>query len=295
MRQARQQTTIQRPVTVSGRGYWSGSRVDVEFRPARENNGVTFVRTDLPGHPRIAANVLNRVKGPRRTTLVTGGTAVEMVEHVLAAMAGMQIDNCEIHVNQPEMPGCDGSSIAFVQALKRAGRIEQCSPKTVWTIRDVIRVGDEHSWIQCEPSPTGGFEMNYQLIYWQPSIGIQDYSTVVNPECFENEIAAARTFVLQSEANLLRQQGLGRHVSYEDILVFDDTVGPIGNELRHFNECARHKVLDMIGDFALIGADIEGRFTAYRSGHRLNAQMANALINHAEIYSGYFDSVRKVA
>ena len=269
--------------------------MDVEFRPARENNGVTFVRTDLPGQPRIAANVLNRVKGPRRTTLVSGGTAVEMVEHVLAAMAGMQIDNCEIHVNQPEMPGCDGSSNSFVHALKYAGREEQRSPKTVWTIRDVIRVGDEHSWIQCEPSPTGRFEMNYKLIYWQPSIGVQDYSTVVNPGCFETEIAPARTFVLQSEASLLWRQGLGRHVSYEDILVFDDTGGPIKNDLRYDNECARHKVLDMIGDFALIGADIEGRFTAYRSGHRLNAQMANALINHAEIYSGYFDEVRKIA
>jgi UDP-3-O-acyl-N-acetylglucosamine deacetylase len=137
--------------------------------------------------------------------------------------------------------------------------------------------------------------MNYKLIYWQPSIGVQNYSTVISPECFETEIAPARTFVLQSEASLLWRQGLGRHVSYEDILVFDDTGGPIKNELRYDNECARHKVLDMIGDFALIGADIEGRFTAYRSGHRLNAQMANALINHAEIYSGYFDDVRKIA
>ena len=294
MRQVRQQTTLERPVTVSGRGYWSGERVEVEFRPACDNNGVTFVRTDVAGNPRIAANVLNRVKGPRRTTLVSGGTCVEMVEHVLAALSGLNIDNCEVLVNKPELPGCDGSSMAFVHALRSAGRVEQASPKTVWTIRDVIRVGDEHSWIQCEPSPTGKFELSYKLNYWQPSIGIQDYSTVVSPDVFEKEIGPARTFVLQSEANLLRQQGLGLHVAYEEILVFDDNVGPIGNELRYSNECARHKVLDMVGDFALVGADIEGRFTAYRSGHRLNAQMANALINHAEIYSGYFES-RKIA
>lgn len=294
MRQVRQQTTIERPVTVTGRGYWSGEYVEVEFRPACENNGVTFVRTDVPGQPRVAANVLNRVKGPRRTTLVSGGTCVEMVEHVLAALAGLNIDNCEIRVNKPELPGCDGSSLEFLQALQSAGSAQQASPKTVWTIRDVIRVGDEHSWIQCEPSPTGKFELSYKLNYWQSSIGVQDYSTVVSPQTFESEIAPARTFVLQSEANLLRQQGLGLHVAYKDILVFDDTVGPIGNELRYTNECARHKVLDMIGDFALVGADIEGRFTAYRSGHRLNAQMANALINHAEIFSGYFES-RKIA
>ena len=295
MSRNRCQTTIKRPVTVAGRGYWSGRDVQLEFLPAGENNGIAFVRTDLPGKPRIQANVLNRVKGPRRTTLVTGGTSVEMVEHVMAALSGLRIDNCDILVNEPEMPGCDGSSQVFVDALTSAGIEKQTSPKTVWSIRDIIRVGNDHSWIQCEPSPTGQLEFGYQLNYWQPSIGKQEFSCVITPELFQQEISSARTFVLQSEANLLRQQGLGLHVSYEEILVFDDTVGPISNDLRFSNECARHKVLDMIGDFALVGADIEGRFTAYRSGHHLNAQMANALINHAEIYSGYFDPVRKTA
>lgn len=291
----RPQNTIQHSATVTGRGYWSGNEVELEFRPAEENHGITFVRTDLPKQPRIAANVLNRVKGPRRTTLVTGGTCVEMVEHVLAALAGLKIDNCEVRVNQPEMPGCDGSSSDFVEALVAAGVQQQKSPKTVWSIRDVIRVGNDHCWIQCEPSPTGQLELGYQLNYWQPSIGQQEFSCVVTPELFEEQVAGARTFVLQSEANLLRQQGLGLHVSYDEILVFDDSFGPIGNELRFTNECARHKVLDMIGDLALVGADIEGRFTAYRSGHHLNAQMANALINHAEIHSGYFSPTRKSA
>ena len=292
----RLQTTINRSTTVTGRGYWSGREVQLEFTPAEENNGVTFVRTDLPGKPRIQANVLNRVKGPRRTTLVTGGTSVEMVEHVLAALAGLKIDNCEILVSQPEMPGCDGSSLQFVEALMDVGICTQTSPKTVWSIRDVIRVGNDHSWIQCEPSPMGSLELGYQLNYWQPSIGKQEFSCVLTPDRFRDEIASSRTFILQSEANLLRQQGLGNHVTYDEILVFDDTFGPISNELRFMNECARHKVLDMIGDFALVGADIEGRFTAYRSGHHLNAQMANALINHAEIYSGYYNHpVRKSA
>ncbi len=294
-RRIRPQTTIRKNTMVTGRGYWNGRDVCLQFRPAQENNGISFVRTDLPGRPRIQANVLNRVKGPRRTTLVSGGTCVEMVEHVLAALAGLRIDNCEILVDQAEMPGCDGSSAEFVAALLDAGIQQQASPRTVWNIRDVLRVGNDHSWIQCEPSPTGQFELGYQLSYWQPSIGRQEFSCVITPELFESEIARARTFVLQSEANLLQQQGLGLHVAYGEILVFDDTCGPIRNELRYTNECARHKVLDMIGDLALVGADIEGRFTAYRSGHQLNAQMANALINHAEIYSGYFDSVRKSA
>ncbi len=295
MHRNRLQTTIRQNAILSGRGYWSGREVQMEFCPADENSGIAFVRTDLPGQPRIQANVLNRVKGPRRTTLVTGGTCVEMVEHVLAALAGLKIDNCEIRVDEPEMPGFDGSCSDFVESLIRAGIETQTSPKTVWVIRDVIRVGNEHCWIQSEPSPTGQFELGYQLNYWQPSIGQQEFSCVITRERFQKDIARARTFVLKSEANLLQQQGLGLHVSYDDILVFDDSFGPIGNELRYTNECARHKVLDMIGDLALVGADIEGRFTAYRSGHQLNAQMANALINHAEIFSGYFDSVRKSA
>ena len=289
------QQTIKKAVELCGRGYWNGRDVRLEFRPAEENTGITFIRVDCPNRPRIQANVLNRVKGPRRTTLVSGGTCVEMVEHVLAALAGLRIDNCEIHVDQPELPGCDGSSFAFVQVLKEAGIQQQESPKTVWAIRDVVRVGNEHSWIQCEPSPTGNMELGYQLFYWQPSIGKQEFSCVSTPDIFEKEIARARTFVLQSEANLLQQQGLGLHVTYEEILVFEDSFGPISNELRYSNECARHKVLDMIGDFALVGADIEGRFTAYRSGHHLNSQMANALINHAEIFSGCFEPMRKSA
>lgn len=295
MQRNRLQTTIRQAVQLGGRGYWNGRDVQLEFRPAEENTGITFIRKDCPNRPRIQANVLNRVKGPRRTTLVSGGTCVEMVEHVLAALAGMRIDNCEIHVDQAEMPGCDGSADAFVRSLLQAGIEQQASPKTVWSIRDVIRVGNEHSWIQCEPSPTGNMELGYQLHYWQPSIGRQEFSCVNTPEIFQKEIARARTFLLQSEANLLQQQGLGLHVSYDEILVFEDSFGPIGNELRFSNECARHKVLDMIGDFALVGADIEGRFTAYRSGHHLNSQMANALINHAEIFSGCFESLRKSA
>ncbi len=267
----------------------------LQFEPAEENHGIVFVREDLPSSPRIQANVLHRVKGPRRTTLVSGGTCVEMVEHVLAALAGLRIDNCVVKTTQPEMPGFDGSCKTFVDALLSAEIVEQSSPRTVWEIRDVIRVGNDHSWVQCEPSASGEFELTYQLNYWQPSIGKQEFACVVTPERFQQEIASARTFILESEANLLRQQGLGLHVSYEEILVFEDSFGPIKNKLRFPNECARHKILDMVGDFALVGADIQGRFTAYRSGHHLNAQMANALINHAEIYSGYLDSARKSA
>ena len=245
----RPQSTIKQTACVSGKGYWSGAHVDVEFRPATENQGVTFVRRDLPAQPRIQAAVGNRVKGPRRTTLVEGGHSVEMVEHVLAALQGLQIDNCEVWVNQPEMPGCDGSSAYFVEALLRAGRLEQQAIKPYLTIDSVIRVGTESCWIQCEPASTCGLDLTYKLEYWQPSIGEQHFSLMINPSNFLDELASARTFVLESEAKLMREQGLGKHVGYDEILVFGED-GPIQNSLRFSNECARHKMLDVVGDLA---------------------------------------------
>ena len=290
----RPQSTIKRTARVSGKGYWSGTEVDVEFRPTSENQGVTFVRCDLPNQPRIRAAVGNRVKGPRRTTLVEGGHAVEMVEHVLAALQGLQIDNCEIWVNQPEMPGCDGSSVHFVEALLRAERIEQSAIKPYLTIDSVIRVGDESCWIQCEPSQTSGLDLTYQLEYWQPAIGEQHFSLLINPENFLDELASARTFVLESEAKLLRKQGLGKHVGYDEILVFGDE-GPIQNHLRFSNECARHKMLDVVGDLALTGVDIHGKLTAFKSGHRLNAMIAMALIEQVETKTdSYRDSENRM-
>lgn len=286
----RPQSTIKRPTQVSGKGYWSGTCVDVEFRPASENQGITFVRSDLPSQPRIKAAVLNRVKGPRRTTLVENGRSVEMVEHILAALKGLQIDNCEIWVNQPEMPGCDGSSVVFADALLQAERVEQRALNPYMIIDSVIRVGDEDCWIQCEPTNGSGLDLTYQLEYWQPSIGEQTYSLKITPSNFLDELASARTFVLESEANLMREQGLGQHVGYDEILVFGAD-GPIQNKLRFSDECARHKMLDVVGDLALTGVDIHGKFTAFKSGHRLNAMMARALIERLETkthsYSDY--------
>lgn len=277
----RPQSTIKQTARVSGKGYWSGTQVDVEFRPTTENQGVTFVRRDLPTHPRIQAYVGNRVKGPRRTTLVEGGHSVEMVEHILAALQGLQIDNCEVWVNQPEMPGCDGSSAYFVEALLGAERLEQQAIKPYLTIDSVIRVGDDSCWIQCEPADSSGLDLTYKLEYWQPSIGAQHFSLMINPSNFLDELASARTFVLESEAKLMREQGLGKHVGYDEILVFGED-GPIQNSLRFSNECARHKMLDVVGDLALTGVDIHGKLTAFKSGHRLNAMMATALIEQIE-------------
>ena len=141
----RNQRTIAAPVVVEGVGYWSGCDVRVEFRPAEANTGVVFVRSDLKDCPRIPATVEYRVEIPRRTVLQNGEASVEMVEHIMAALPGLQIDNCELWVNQAEMPGCDGSSQPFVEALCATGMVEQNAIRHRHVIRSPIRMGNSDS------------------------------------------------------------------------------------------------------------------------------------------------------
>lgn len=279
---ARKQRTIGRPVAVAGFGYWSGRDVCLEFRPAEIGVGVVFVRKDLAGAPRIPAGVEHRVETPRRTSLRCGGAGVEMVEHVLAALYGLQIDNCEVWVDQPEMPGLDGSAGPFIEALDSAGVVEQNAWRLHRIVREPIRLGNEESWIEAEPIQGSAPIFRYKLDYGPDSpIGRQVFETRITPEIFRKELASCRTFMLKAEAEWLLAQGIGRRASARDLLVFGDD-GPIENEQRFPNECARHKLMDMIGDLALAQSDLVGRFTAYRSGHRLNAELVRALLPEME-------------
>lgn len=256
--------------------------MSLKFLPAAENTGIVFRRTDIKGCPLIPAKIVHRVSGPRRTTLVKDGCSVEMVEHVLSALAGLKIDNCEIEVDRAEMPGMDGSSLPFVEALVAAGMIQQTSLRKVTCVNQAVRVGNAHSWILMEPSESQQFELCFQLDYPNcPSVGQQAFSSVLKTDRYRLSIAPARTFVLENEAQQLLRQGLGARVSHQDILIFNDQ-GPIRNTLRFDDECARHKVLDMIGDFSLVGTDIVGKFTAFKSGHRLNSQVVLELLRQQE-------------
>ena len=207
----------------------------------------------------------------------SNGSTVEMVEHVLAALAGMRIDNCEIHVDRAEMPGCDGSSLAFTDALSKTETVELKSLRRVIRIESAIRVGTDDVWLEAQPTDKPQLELTYELDYQCPAIGQQTFTSLITPENFTNNISAARTFVLLEEANELKKLGIGKRVTNQNVVIFND-VGPIENELRFQDECARHKLLDMVGDFSLSGADLFGKITAHRSGHRLNSQMVFALL-----------------
>jgi len=273
----RKQRTLAGTAVVAGFGYWSSRDVRLEFRPAPVDTGIVFVRKDMDGSPRIPAVVAHRVEVLRRTTLQCGEARVDMVEHVMAALAGLQIDNCEVWTNEPEMPGCDGSSGTFVRALNAVGTISQSADRPTRIMDKVIHLGDEKSWVEARPPVCSLQVVKYHLDYGPASpIETSSRQTAVSPATFGADLCTARTFLLKEEAEWLRSQGLGHRTTYADLLVFGPE-GPIDNQLRFPDECVRHKLLDMVGDLALAGCDLIGHFVAYRSGHSLNAELVRAV------------------
>jgi UDP-3-O-acyl N-acetylglucosamine deacetylase len=282
MYSTRKQRTLVAPAIIEGVGYWSGRDVTVEFRPAPANTGIVFVRRDLPDRPRIAATIQNSTETPLRTTLCAGHASVEMIEHMMSALTGMQIDNCEIWVDQPEMPGMDGSSLPFVEAFQAAGTVEQDAIRQQKIIRRVVRQGDEQSWIEARPCCSGKMILQYELDYGSGNpIGRQSLEISLSPRFFHMNLAPSRTFMMETEARAMKAQGLGQRVTCNDLLVFDSK-GPIDNKLRFPDECVRHKLVDMVGDLALTGCDLIGRFIAFRSGHRLNAELVRKIMSLEE-------------
>ncbi len=278
MNVVRRQRTIVQPVAVFGYGYWSGKDVRVEFRPAPPNSGITFVRDDLKSAGRIPARFENRIEVPRRTCLRMGSAQVDMVEHILAALAGLHVDNCEVGIDQSEAPGCDGSAMAFVAALDSVGIVEQSAPAKRLEITEHVRLAEGDTWIEAVPSLQGTYSVEYTVHYPSDSvIGHQIASFEVTPQVFRDELAPCRTFVLEREAQEMIRNGKGTRVRSQDLLILGEN-GPLQNRLRFDNECARHKALDVIGDLALTGCEIVGQITAFRSGHRLNSAFANELV-----------------
>ena len=273
----RSQRTIAQSVAVEGFGYWSGRDVRIEFCPAEENSGIVFVRTDLPAKTRIPARVAYRTDTPLRSSLEYDGARVDMVEHIMAALAGLRIDNCEIMVDEAEMPGCDGSCLPFVEAIEQAGMVTQKTPRRCIAVGEIIRASRGDAQIELRPSAEDGLWLDYSLDYGPGPIGYQRLRLKLTPETFRQELASCRTFLLESEAERLRSMGLGQRASFSDLLVFGPQ-GLVDNTLRYPDECVRHKLLDLVGDLALADCDIRGTVVASRSGHYLNAKVLQTFL-----------------
>lgn len=282
---SRNEHTIAASCEVSGRGYWSGRNVHVCIEPASAGTGIQLIRADLPGTPMCPASIEYRQNAALRTNLVHGHASFQMVEHLLAALAAMEIDNCFVAVDAEELPGLDGSSAAYVEALRNAGLIVQAHAKKRLVVTETIRIEDNGSWIEASPSHDGRAYFEYRLSFDDSTpISPQTFGLHLTPYQFIREVSRARTFVTESQATQIRSSGLAAHVTNQELLVIGNN-GPLENKFHYPNECARHKTLDMIGDLALAGLELVGRFVSFRGGHNLNGTMAKHLAETAKSQS----------
>ena len=277
------QKTILREASLSGPGLFSGEPATVTFAPAEPDTGITFVREQDGKTATIPASVENVLRRPRRTCLKNGTLLVETIEHCMAALAGLGIDNAIVRVSggaAGELPGGDGSSRPFVEAIQQAGIAEQDEPLRPLVIRKPVQVSSEGATLAALPGPTDKLEVIYDFEA-KPPIGRQVLSFHLGDDDFVSQLAPARTFVFEEEARELRARGLGQHLTPRDLLVISGN-GPVENEFRFADECARHKVLDLIGDLFLIGRPLRGRIVACRSGHSLNHLLARRLLEQEQ-------------
>lgn len=274
----RQQKTIAREFAIEGRGLHTGNRVELSFKPAPPNSGITFVRSAKNGRVEIPANITSVPDGQslRNTTLTNGEVSIHTVEHLLAACYGLQIDNLTIVItgNEPPIP-VTGSYEAYVSAFKDIGFANQGAPCNFLEIDRLIAHRDND--VEIYALPADEFRISFTIQYPNRFIGTQYASFEITPEVFEREISPARTFVLSEDVEKLRSMGLIKGGSLENAIVFTED-GMVNDEpLRFPDECVRHKILDLIGDLSLVGQPIKGHVHAVKSGHASNLNFVKKL------------------
>ncbi len=273
----RKQKTIKRTAEFEGVGLHSGERVRMRFKPAGVDEGITFVRIDLPKRPRIPVRAQSVVQKLRRSALSKDGAEVQTVEHLLASLSAIGITNLEIELDGTEIPGADGSSQPFYHLLKQeAGIVEQDAEVTPYRIEEAITVIEADTSLVALPAKDDSLTVSYVLDYDAPLLRSQYLSLEITESSFAKEIAPARTFCLASEVEALRQIGLGKGANYDNTLVVNgDCV--VNNELRYPNEFVRHKILDLIGDLYMLGSPVVGQIIATKSGHLTNMRLVQRL------------------
>jgi UDP-3-O-[3-hydroxymyristoyl] N-acetylglucosamine deacetylase / 3-hydroxyacyl-[acyl-carrier-protein] dehydratase len=270
----RNQRTIAHPAELTGVGLHTGVRTTVRLKPGEPNMGVVFVRTDLPGYVRIPATVKHRVSIQRRTALRKGDAEVHTIEHLLSAVLGLGIDNLEVELDGPELPGADGSARPFVELLRQAGLHEQDAPVREVVVREPIGISENGASLVA--LPYDGLRISYTLDYPLPTLPSMHYTVELDEERYSKEVAPARTFVLRREAEMLLAAGLGKGANTENTVVINDD-GKVDGAMRFNDEPVRHKVLDILGDLALLGAPLRAHVIAVKSGHELNAALVRKI------------------
>ncbi|MFA6383819.1 MAG: UDP-3-O-acyl-N-acetylglucosamine deacetylase [Candidatus Omnitrophota bacterium] len=271
------QKTIAREVTIKGTGLHTGNNVSLIFKPAAADSGITFIRTDLASRPviKVGVDALVSRKGSLRCNCIgKDDSAIQTVEHLLAALSGLNIHNIAIEIDGNEVPGFDGSGTPFYEALKGAGTTSQDSQFAPIVIREPIIIHESGASIMAFPAQE--FKVSYTLCYDHPLL--KDFmELVVTSDSFKHELLGARTFCLEEEVAQLRAQGFGKGANFENTLVVGEK-GVIQNKLRFKNEFVRHKILDLIGDLYVLGRPILGHIVALKSGHSLNLQLVRRIM-----------------
>lgn len=281
--EALQQRTIAEKVTCSGVGLHSGAPVQLTLRPARANTGILFRRTDLPASPVVPAHPSSVASIFRATTLAREHTSVATVEHLLAALYALGVDNVHVDLDGPEVPVMDGSALAFVNLLRTAGIFVQRDQRAVLRVLESVAVSNGDSRIRIEPARA--FEISYQIDFPHPAIRRQCLNlSKVNGEIFERELASARTFGFLEEVHALREAGLARGGSLENTVVLDAARVMNSEGLRWRDEFVRHKIVDLLGDLALLGLPIEGHVVVERGGHALHQRLVSELLDRSDAW-----------
>ncbi len=294
------QQTIKKSVTISGVGLHTGVQTTLTFMPAKPNHGIKFQRVDLPGAPIIDADCDRVVDVSRGTTIEQSGARISTIEHTLAALVGLEIDNVMIQIDGPEAPIMDGSSIQFVQVLKEAGTEEQNALRDFFEVQDSIFYRESARHVEIAALPLDDYRVTVMIDYNSPVLGSQ-HASITNIQQFEKEIASCRTFCFLHELEMLYKNNLIKGGDLNNAIVIVDRViephelnniakmlnkptvevkkeGILNNvELRYNNEPARHKLLDIVGDLALAGRPLKAQILAARPGHAANVAFAKKL------------------
>ncbi len=262
------QRALARPITCSGVGVHSGKQVNLTIHPAPINHGIKYHRIDLPGTPCITAHFNRVVDTSLATVIGEEGCIISTIEHLMAAFSGLSIDNAIVEVDSYELPIMDGSAGPFAEIIKQAGILEQNRPRFFFVIKKAIELHGDGKSVCVYPAHET--KITYTIEYQNKLINTQTASFLMDESCFEKEIAKARTFGFLHEVEYMQKFGLAKGASLENAIVIDNdrVVNPDG--LRYENEFVRHKILDCIGDFSLLGMPMLGHIVLKKSGHEFN-------------------------
>ena len=276
------QHTVRDDVSCTGIGLHSGKKVRLTIKPAPPDSGIRFFRKDLSGYRGIKANWKNVIDTNMSTTIGLNGCKVSTIEHLMAAFFGLGIDNARVEIDGPEIPIMDGSSAPFIFLIKSVGIREQKKSKQFIIIKKPIKINDGNRSINIYPSKE--LRISFTIDFFHPMLRNQKYELRFSGKEFINEISRARTFGFLKDIKLLREAGLAMGGSLDNAIVIDDFRILNEDGLRYKDEFVRHKVLDFIGDLAILGTPIIGRFEIQKSGHSLNHSMLKKLIENKKCW-----------